>query len=101
MSLGFLDHMQIIRDHRIAGMVTYPLDELFLATLVGVVCGADHWDGVEEIAHRALAWLRGLLPFKSGVATARRSASFSSSRRAGANAERRSHAALSGVRSWR
>lgn len=37
MSLGFLDHMRIVPDHRIAGMVTYPLDELLLATLVGVV----------------------------------------------------------------
>ena len=25
MSLGFLDHMRVVPDHRIAGMVTYPL----------------------------------------------------------------------------
>ena len=28
MSLGFLDHMRIVADHRIPGMVTYPLDEV-------------------------------------------------------------------------
>ena len=27
MGLGFLDHMRIVPDHRIPGMVTYPLDD--------------------------------------------------------------------------
>ena len=70
MSLGFLDHMQVVPDHRIPGMVTYPLDEVLLATLVGVVCGADDWDGVEEVATGALDWLRGFLPFSNGIPTA-------------------------------
>jgi predicted transposase YbfD/YdcC len=51
-------------------MVTYPLDEVLLATLVGVVCGADDWEGVEEVATGALDWLRSFLPFKSGLPTA-------------------------------
>ena len=70
MLLGFLDHMRVVPDHRIPGMVTYPLDEVLLATLVGVVCGADDWDGVEEVATGALDWLRGFLPFKNGIPTA-------------------------------
>ena len=70
MSLGFLDHMRVVPDHRIPGMVTYPLDEVLLATLVGVVCGADDWDGVEEVATGALDWLRSFLPFKNGIPTA-------------------------------
>jgi predicted transposase YbfD/YdcC len=69
-SLGFLDHMRIVPDHRIPGMVTYPLDEVLLATLVGVVCGADDWEGVEEVASGALDWLRAFLPFASGIPTA-------------------------------
>ncbi len=39
------------------------MDEVLLATLVGVVCGADDWEGVEEVATGALDWLRGFLPF--------------------------------------
>ena len=70
MSLGFLDHMRIVADHRIPGMVTYPLDEVLLATLVGVVCGADDWEGVEEVATGALEWLGGFLPFTNGIPTA-------------------------------
>src|SRR5271157_1444189 len=67
MSLGFLDHMRVVPDHRIPGMVTYPLDEVLLATLVGVVCGADDWEGVEDVATGALDWLRGFLPFANGI----------------------------------
>ena len=70
MSLGFLDHMRVVPDHRIPGMVTYPLDEVLLATLVGVVCGADDWEGVEEVATGALDWLRDFLPFAYGIPTA-------------------------------
>jgi hypothetical protein len=62
MTRGFLD--------RIPGMVAYPLDEVLLSTLVGVVCGADDWEGVEEVANGALDWLRSFLPFAHGVATA-------------------------------
>jgi predicted transposase YbfD/YdcC len=43
---------------------------VLLATLVGVVCGADDWEGVEEVATGALDWLRSFLPFKSGLPTA-------------------------------
>src|SRR5665811_1905886 len=70
MSLGFLEHMRVVPDHRIPGMVTYPLDEVLLSTLVGVVCGADDWEGVEEVATGALDWLRGFLPFANGIPTA-------------------------------
>jgi predicted transposase YbfD/YdcC len=67
---GFLDCMGRVPDHRIRGMITYPFDEVLLATLVGVVCGADDWDGVVEIAEASLDWLRGFLPYKEGIPTA-------------------------------
>lgn len=70
MTTGVLDHMRIVQDHRVPGMVTYPLDEILLSTLVGVVCGADDWDGIEEVATGALDWLREFLPFEHGIATA-------------------------------
>lgn len=70
MVVGFLDHMRRVPDHRIAGMTTYPLDEVLLAVLVGVVCGADDWEGVETIAEGALDWLRDFLPFADGIPTA-------------------------------
>ncbi len=70
MGLGFLDFARKIPDHRIVGMTTYPLGEILLATLAGVVCGADDWEGVETIGEAALEWLRRFLPFTHGVPTA-------------------------------
>lgn len=70
MAMGFLDWVGCVPDHRVPGMVTYPLDEILLATLVGVVCGADDWDGIEEVASGALDWLRRFLPYADGIATA-------------------------------
>lgn len=67
---GFLDFMRSVPDHRIPGMITYPFDEVLLATLVGVVCGADDWEGIVEIAEASLDWLRGFLSFSQGVPTA-------------------------------
>jgi predicted transposase YbfD/YdcC len=67
---GFLNYMGQVPDHRIPGMVTYPINEILLASLVGVVCGADDWDGIVEVAEASLEWLRGFLPFSEGVATA-------------------------------
>lgn len=70
MTKGFLDHMRVVPDYRVPGLATYPLDEILLPTLVGVVCGADDFEGVGEVATGALDWLRGFLPFTDGVATA-------------------------------
>ena len=39
--MSFLEHMKEVADHRVAGMVIYRLNEVLLATLVGVLCGAD------------------------------------------------------------
>lgn len=67
---GFLDCVRKVPDHRILGMVTYPFDEVLLAALTGVVCGADDWEGIAEIAEASLDWLRGFLPYEEGVPTA-------------------------------
>ena len=70
MAIGFLDEMKQVPDHRVAGMVTFPLDEILLATLAAVVCGADDWERVEDYASESLDWLRIYLPFAAGIPTA-------------------------------
>jgi predicted transposase YbfD/YdcC len=65
--LSFLEIMRLIPDYRVVGMVTYPLDEILLATLVGVLCGADDWDEIEDMSQEYLAWLRQFLPYKNGI----------------------------------
>ena len=45
-------------------MTTYPLDKVSLAVLVGDICGADDWEGVEVVAESSLDWLPA--PFRHG-----------------------------------
>lgn len=67
MMISFLEHIKDVPDHRVAGMVTYPLNEVLLATLVGVLCGADDWDVIELLSREYLPWLKKFLPYKQGI----------------------------------
>jgi DDE_Tnp_1-associated len=58
MTISFLEQMKVIPDHRITGVVTYPLDEILLATLVDVLCGADDWEAIELLSREYLGWLK-------------------------------------------
>jgi len=69
--VSFLSHFSEVTDPRIRGMVTYPLNELLLATLVGVLCDGDDWDDIAYFAEEHLVWLRQFLPFMHGIATPR------------------------------
>jgi hypothetical protein len=52
MTISCLEQMKVIPDHRITGIVTYPLDEILLATLVGVLCGADDREAIELLSRK-------------------------------------------------
>lgn len=71
--VSFLDVIRLIPDYRIVGMITYPLDEVLLATFIGVLCGSDDWDEIEDMSKAYLDWLRHFLPYKSGVCPAQTS----------------------------
>ena len=70
MSMNFLDHIGDLEDPRIPGMVLYPLDEVLLTALAGLLCRAEDFDEIEVVCTELLDWLRGLLPFKHGIAPA-------------------------------
>lgn len=70
MALLFLAHFKSVPDHRVPGLVTYPLDELLLSTLSGLLCGAEDWEDVVTLAEAHLDWLRSYLPFRHGIASA-------------------------------
>ncbi|MDC0985836.1 transposase family protein [Alphaproteobacteria bacterium] len=67
MTTIFLDHIKEIEDHRIIRMIAYPLDEVLLETLVGVLCRADDFGEIELLSQEHLDWLRQFLPFKYGI----------------------------------
>lgn len=70
MNASFLDHMRNLEDPRIVGMVLYPLDEVLLTVLVGLICRAEDFDEIEDICVESLDWLRRFLPFEHGIAPA-------------------------------
>ncbi len=70
MSISFLDHLGDVEDPRIPGMVVYPLDEILLTVLVGLLCRAEDFDEIEDICGELLDWLRQFLAFRDGVAPA-------------------------------
>lgn len=70
MSVSFLDHISDIEDPRVPGMVLYPLDEVLLSVLVGLLCRAEDLDEIEDICTDVLDWLRLFLPFERGIAPA-------------------------------
>jgi predicted transposase YbfD/YdcC len=70
MSVNFLDHIKEIEDGRIPGMTTYPLDEVLLTVLVGLLCRMEDFDEISMFGEEQLDWLRKILPFANGVAPA-------------------------------
>lgn len=45
----------------------YPIEEILLLTVCGVICGADTFVAVEQFGQARLEWLRRFLPFERGV----------------------------------
>lgn len=67
MTIALLEHIKEVPEHRVPGMVTYPLDEILLSAVVGVLCGGDDFETIELLSHEYLAWLKQFLPHKHGI----------------------------------
>lgn len=56
-----------IPDPRQQAKVLYPLDEMILTTLCGVICGAESYVEIEEFGNAKLPFLKQFLPFENGI----------------------------------
>jgi hypothetical protein len=63
-------YVKDISGHRVEGRVTYPLDEILLATLAGALRGADDFDAIALLSRECVTWLKQFLPDNHGVANA-------------------------------
>ena len=63
----FLSHFKELRDPRQCGKVTYPLDEVLLLCLLGVLAGAECFTEIALFGTKKLALLRRFRPFKHGT----------------------------------
>jgi len=72
MITSFLDHIKTLEDRRIVGMITYPLDEVLLTVLVGLLCRVEDFEEIEMVCKAQLGWFRRFLPFEAGIAQTQR-----------------------------
>ena len=63
----FLSYFKKLRDPRQPGKVTYPLDEVLLLCLLGVLAGAECFTEIALFGTKKLALLRRFRPFKDGT----------------------------------
>ena len=63
----FLDHFQGMPDHRQAGKVQYPLQEVLLLMLMAVLAGAVAFTEIARFGERKIELLRRFLPFANGT----------------------------------
>ena len=64
---AFLTHFQAVKDPRQVGKILYPLEEIFLLVLCGVISGADGWTSIALYGQKKLELLRRFLPFENGT----------------------------------
>jgi predicted transposase YbfD/YdcC len=63
----WLEHFEPVEDPRQSGKVWYPLDEMLLLCLLGVLAGAESWVEIAEFGRAKLDFLRRFRPFKNGT----------------------------------
>ena len=63
----WLEHFRPIENPRQSGKVWYPLDEMLLLCLLGVLAGAESWVEIAEFGKAKLDFLRRFRPFENGT----------------------------------
>src|SRR5271168_3354534 len=63
----FLCYFKDMPDHRQAGKVTYPLDEILLLCLLAVLAGAEAFTDIARFGEKKLDLLRRFRPFRDGT----------------------------------
>ncbi|MBU1210090.1 MAG: ISAs1 family transposase [Alphaproteobacteria bacterium] len=63
----FLEYFEDLEDPRQRGKVLYPLDEILLLVLLGVLAGCESWVEMAKFGDKKLAVLRRFRPFKDGT----------------------------------
>jgi len=63
----FLSYFKDMPDHRQAGKVTYPLDEILLLSRLAVLAGAEAFTDIARFGEKKLELLRRFRPFEHGT----------------------------------
>jgi predicted transposase YbfD/YdcC len=63
----FLSYFKDMPDHRQAGKITYPLDEILLLCLLAVLAGAEAFTDIARFGEKKLDLLRRFRPYRDGT----------------------------------
>ena len=66
-AIVFLEHFKGLPDPRQPGKVVYPLDEVLLLSLLGVLAGAEAFTDIARFGEKKLDLLRRFRPFRDGT----------------------------------
>jgi len=64
---SLVSRLETLDDPRQAGKVKYPLVEMSMVAVAGVIADCDTWEDVADFGRDRLEWLRQFLPFEHGV----------------------------------
>ncbi len=63
----FLESFEALEDHRQRAKVLYPLDEILLLVLLGVLAGCESWVEIAKFGDKKLGLLRRFRPYLDGT----------------------------------
>lgn len=64
---SLISHCAQVSDPRVEYLVEYPLLEILVIAICGVICGADDWVSIVQWAETKAAWLQGFLSLANGI----------------------------------
>lgn len=64
---AFNEHFSTIPDARQQSKVEHKLHGILLTLVVSVICGADGWEAIEEVAHHKVILLKKYGSFENGI----------------------------------
>lgn len=65
--IEFSEHFQALQDPRQLKKVLYPIQEILLLVLCGVICDSESWVDIYDYGVANLAFLQRFLPFAKGI----------------------------------
>lgn len=68
--LKIAEHFASLEDPRVIGRTDHPLLTVLVMALVGVICGANGWDDIHDIADDRKDWFARFLKMPNGVPSA-------------------------------
>jgi predicted transposase YbfD/YdcC len=64
---SLVECFSVIRDPRQESKIEHELIDVLILCILGVICGAEGWQDIEEVGHARLSWLQARGFFKNGI----------------------------------